>query len=170
MTTDHLDDLNPAPEAYDPRFSWNPVPGAARYEVEINSSSDFTPGSKVCCDGATIATSISPTTVLKDNVYYWRVRALDPDGNAASGTRARRSRRRSTRSRPPARSPGTSIKNVRMRDNLADPGTDVDAGTAGYQTNVPVVRWDPVPGAASYEIQVVRLERHACAGASEPTT
>ena len=41
-----------------------------------------------------------------------------------------------------------------MRDNLADPGTDVDTGTAGYQTRVPVVRWDPVPGAASYEVQI----------------
>ena len=81
-TATQLEDLNPAPEAYDPRFSWNPIPGAARYEVEVNSSSDFTPGSKVCCDGATIATSISPTEVLKDNVFYWRVRALDPDGNA----------------------------------------------------------------------------------------
>jgi large repetitive protein len=36
-TAVHLEDLNPAPEAYDPRFSWSPVPGAARYEVEINS-------------------------------------------------------------------------------------------------------------------------------------
>ena len=41
-----------------------------------------------------------------------------------------------------------------MRDNLADPGTDLDTGTAGYQTEVPVVRWDPVPGAASYELQI----------------
>ena len=78
----HLDDLNAAPEAFDPRFSWNPVAGAARYEVEINSSQDFAPGSKVCCSDKTIGTSLSPTQLLKDNEYYWRVRAFDADGNA----------------------------------------------------------------------------------------
>src|SRR5580765_497574 len=155
VTTTHLEDLNPAPEAYDPRFSWDPVPGAARYEVEINSSSDFTLGSKVCCDGATIATSISPTTVLKDNVYYWRVRALDPDGNSGVWNQGTPFTKTFDKVAPAGPVTGTSIKNVRMRDNLADPGTDVDTGTAGYQTNVPVVRWDPVPGAASYEIEVV---------------
>ncbi len=46
-----------------------------------------------------------------------------------------------------------------MRDNLADPGTDQDTGTAGYQTRVPVVTWDPVPGAASYEMQTADLGR-----------
>jgi hypothetical protein len=155
VTTTHLEDLNPAPEAYDPRFSWDPVPGAARYEVEINSSSDFTLGSKVCCDGATIATSISPTTVLKDNVYYWRVRALDPDGNSGVWNQGTPFTKTFDKVAPAGPVTGSSIKNVRMRDNLADPGTDVDTGTAGYQTNVPVVRWDPVPGAASYEIEVV---------------
>src|SRR5439155_1383413 len=81
-TTPKIEDLQASPEVFDPKFSWDPVPGAARYEVEINSSVDFAPGSKVCCTGTTIATSLSPTTVFKDNVYYWRVRAFDPDGNA----------------------------------------------------------------------------------------
>ena len=154
-TATQLEDLNPAPEAYDPRFSWNPIPGAARYEVEVNSSSDFTPGSKVCCDGATIATSISPTEVLKDNVFYWRVRALDPDGNAGVWNYGGSFTKTFDKVAPAGPVTGTSIKNVRMRDNLVDPGTDVDTGTAGYQTRVPVVRWDPVPGAASYEVEVV---------------
>jgi hypothetical protein len=153
-TAVHLEDLNPAPEAYDPRFSWSPVPGAARYEVEINSSVDFAPGSKVCCSGATIATSLSPTAVLKDNVYYWRVRALDPDGNAGVWNYGAPFTKTFDKVAPAGPVTGTSIKNLRMRDNLVDPGTDVDPGTAGYQTRVPVVRWDPVPGAASYELQI----------------
>src|SRR5919201_4046218 len=81
-TNPQIEDLNDASEVYDPKFSWDLVPGAARYEVEVNSSVDFAPGSKVCCSGTTIATSLAPTTLFKDNVYYWRVRALDPDGNA----------------------------------------------------------------------------------------
>src|SRR5206468_9447140 len=50
--------------------------------VEVNPSADFAPGSKVCCSGYTIATSLSPTKVFKDDTYHWRVRALDPDDNA----------------------------------------------------------------------------------------
>ncbi|MDQ2983761.1 MAG: hypothetical protein M3R70_07530 [Actinomycetota bacterium] len=60
-TTASVVDLNSAPEVYDPQFSWNPVSGAAYYEVEINSSQDFAPGSEVCCSGQTISTSLSPT-------------------------------------------------------------------------------------------------------------
>jgi hypothetical protein len=83
-TTPTVSDLDPSPEVFDPKFSWNPVPGAARYEVEVNSSIDFAPGSKACCSGTTIATSLTPTQVLKNGTYYWRVRAIDPDGNAGS--------------------------------------------------------------------------------------
>src|SRR5215470_5020063 len=32
-TSTQLEDLDPSPEVYDPRFSWTPVPGAASYEV-----------------------------------------------------------------------------------------------------------------------------------------
>jgi hypothetical protein len=165
-TATHLEDLNPAPEAYDPRFSWNPVPGAARYEVEINSSVDFAPGSKVCCTGTTIATSLSPTAVLKDNVYYWRVRALDPDGNAGVWNYGSSFTKTFDKVAPAGPVPGTSIKNLRMRNNLADPGTDEDTGTAGYQTHVPVVRWDPVPGAASYEVQAAGWNGVSCSWAT----
>ena len=84
----------------------------------------------------------------------------------ASGTTGRRSRRPSTRSRRPAPVAGTSIKNLRMRDNLGDPGTDLDTGTAGYQTRVPVVTWDPVPGASSYELQVASWTGSACSWAT----
>jgi hypothetical protein len=163
----HLEDLNSAPEAYDPRFSWNPVPGAARYEVEINSSQDFAPGSKVCCTGSTIATSLSPTQVFKDNVFYWRVRAFDADGNAGVWNYGGSFTKTFDKVAPAGPVPGTAIKNLRMRDNLADPGSDVD-GAAGYQTRVPVVRWDPVPGASSYEVQLAHWTGAACSWAATP--
>ena len=169
-TATQLEDLNPAPEAYDPRFSWNPIPGAARYEVEVNSSSDFTPGSKVCCDGATIATSISPTEVLKDNVFYWRVRALDPDGNAGVWNYGGSFTKTFDKVAPAGPVTGTSIKNVRMRDNLVDPGTDVDTGTAGYQTRVPVVRWDPCPARPAMRSRSCRGRARSATGASRTPT
>jgi hypothetical protein len=158
-TTPTVTDLVAAPEVFDPQFSWTPVAGAARYEVEVNPTADFVPGSKVCCAGTTIATTLSPTVVLKDNVYYWRVRALDPDGNAGIWNNGPSFTKTFDKVPPVATA---SIKNVRMRDNLTDPGTDADTGTAGYQTEVPIIRWDPVPGASSYQVEVTPFESGAC--------
>jgi hypothetical protein len=152
-------DLDPTPEVFDPKFSWNPVPGAARYEVEVNPSVDFAAGSKVCCAGTTIATSLSPTKVFKDDTYHWRVRALDPDGNAGVWN-VGQTFQKTFDNVPPVTAP--SIKNLHMRDNVDDPGTDLDSGTSGYQTEVPIITWNPVPGAASYEVDVAPYESGLC--------
>jgi hypothetical protein len=149
-TTPQVTDLANAAELFDPRFSWNLVAGAARYEVEINSSVDFAPGSKVCCSGTTINTSLSPTVVFRDNTYYWRVRAIDMDGNAGVWNDGP-SFTKTFDNAPPVT--GASIKNLHLRDNLSDPGVDADVA-AGYQTHVPIVTWDPVPGASSYQVDV----------------
>ena len=77
--------------------------------------------------------------MFRDNTYYWRVRALDAMGNAGVWNRGPDFVKTFDKV-PPVTAP--SIKNLHMRDNLADPGTDVDPGTAGYQTNVPVLKWD----------------------------
>jgi hypothetical protein len=159
VTSTQVSDLNSAPEVFDPKFSWNAVPGAARYEVEVNSSSDFAPGSKGCCSGTTIATSLSPTQVFHDNTYYWRVRALDPEGNAGVWNYGA-SFQKTFDNVPPVTLP--SIKNLHMRDNENDPGVDVDSGTSGYQTEVPIVTWNPVPGASSYEVDVTPYTAGIC--------
>jgi hypothetical protein len=158
-TTLHVSDLNAANEVYDPQFYWDPVSGAARYQVEINSSSDFAAGSKVCCDSPTIATSLSPTAVFKDNTYYWRVRAVDPDGNTGVWN-VGPSFTKTFDKVPPVTAP--AIKNLHLRDNLADPGTDADSGTPGYQTHVPMLTWDWVPGASSYEVDVTPYNGSFC--------
>ncbi|HEV3477888.1 MAG TPA: hypothetical protein VG144_00405 [Gaiellaceae bacterium] len=148
-------DLRADAEVYDPFFSWDPVPGAARYELEVNPSQDFAPGSKVCCTDPVIAPNHAPTRLLRDNTYYWRVRSLDAFGNAGEWN-VGPSFTKTFDKVPPVTAP--SVKNVRMRDHLSDPGSDVDGATPGYQTNVPVVTWDPVPGASSYEVDVFPFE------------
>jgi hypothetical protein len=158
-TTPQLSDLVAAPELFDPRFTWNPVAGAARYEVEINSSVDFTPGSKVCCTGTTINTSLSPTVVYKNNTYYWRVRAIDMDDHAGVWNLGP-SFTKTFDNVPSVTAP--SIKNLRMRDNTADPGIDGNSATAGYQTEVPIVSWDAVPGASSYQVDVAPFDAGLC--------
>ena len=158
-TTPAVTDLMSATEMFDPQFSWTPVAGATKYEVEVNSSVDFAPGSKVCCTQLTTSTSLSPTVVFRDNTYYWRVRALDAMGNAGVWNRGPDFVKTFDKV-PPVTAP--SIKNLHMRDNLADPGTDVDPGTAGYQTNVPVLKWDSVPGASAYLVDVAQYNASLC--------
>jgi len=159
-TAPAVQDLMSEAEVFDPMFSWTPVPGAAKYELEVNPTADFSPGSKVCCTGTVIiATSHSPTSMLRDNTYYWRVRALDAFGNAGQwnlGTPFAKTFDKV----PPVAAP--SLKNVRMRDNLTDPGSDLDGATPGYQTRVPIVTWSPVPGASSYEVDVFPHESGMC--------
>src|SRR5436190_2933233 len=150
-TVPQVTDLDPSAEVFDPKFSWNPVPGAARYEVEINPSVDFAPGSKVCCTGTTIATSLSPPKVFKNDTYHWRVRALDPNGNAGVWN-VGPVFKKTFDNVPPVTAP--AIKNLHMRDNTNDPGVDQDLGTLGYQTQVPIVTWTPVPGASAYHVEV----------------
>jgi hypothetical protein len=154
LTNPTVTDLAPESEVYDPQFSWDRVLGAARYEVEVNSSQDFAPGSKVCCALSTTATSLSPTTLFKDNVYYWRVRALDTDGNAGDWNLGPSFTK--TFDKLPPVGPVTlpSIKNFHIRDNLDDPGVDQIETQVGYQTHVPILVWDRVPGASSYQVEV----------------
>jgi hypothetical protein len=165
-TTPTVTDLDATdPEVFDPKFSWNPVAGAARYEVEINSSSDFALGSKVCCTGTTIATSLSPTTLLKDNVYYWRVRAYDPDGNAGVWNYGTPFTKTFDKTAPAGPVTGTAIKTLHMRDNVTDDTVTADADhdlTNGFQTTAPVVSWNSVPGASSYEVQISSWNGSTC--------
>jgi hypothetical protein len=166
-TTDpDVDDLVAAAELYDPQFSWDLVPGAAGYEVEVNFSSDWTEASKVCCeplgfftDASTLGTSLSPDVMLENNTYYWRVRAIDASGNAGVWN-VGPSFTKTFDNVPPVT--GASIKNLRLRDNLADPATDTDGGTAVVDTDSPVVVWDPVPGAAAYQVNVTEYTGGIC--------
>jgi large repetitive protein len=167
-TTPTYTDLAPQPEMVDPFFSWTRVPGAAGYEVEVNSSSDWAPGSKVCCpsvrlnsDVTTIGTSYAPVEALNNNTYYWRVRAIDPNGNAGVWNIGP-SFTKTFANVPPT--PAPSVKNLRMRDNLGDPYAGADPASVGYPLlmSTPVMTWDPVPGASSYQIDVTPFRSGAC--------
>ena len=134
----------------DPQFEWDPIPGAARYQVEVNTSEDFAAGSRVCCDDPTTGTSLSPTRVLANNTdlpagqggYHWRVRAIDLDGNAGQWNAGPSFRKAFDDVAP-------TIPGLRVRNTA---GTNVALGAT---TDSPILDWDPVPGASSYDVQVV---------------
>jgi len=149
-TAPAVTDVASAPEIYDHRFEWEPVPGAAGYELEISSSSDFAPGSRACCPVnfatglTTIGTSYSPAVVLpNNNRYYWRVRAIDASGNAGVWNPGPEFLKAFDNVLP-------SIQNLRMD------GAPVGA-FPDHETTTPVIAWDPVPGASSYEVEVTRF-------------
>jgi protein-S-isoprenylcysteine O-methyltransferase Ste14 len=143
-TATSLVDLNPSDGVFDPQFNWAPVPGAARYEVEVNPAVGFPPGSRWCCTGTTIGASLAPLKVLANNAYYWRVRAIDPAGNA--GTWNEWNGGMPFTKAFDALTP--SIPNLTVRDTR---GNALHAGSA---TSAPLVTWDPVAGASSYEVQI----------------
>jgi hypothetical protein len=147
-TATRFTDLNPDPRIVDPQLSWDPVPGAARYDVEINSSQDFALGSKVCCSELTTGTSLSPRKVLPNNHYYWRLRALDLGGNAGGWNIGPEFEKTFDSVAP-------TIPGLRLRDNEGEI-------SPGSTTSVPLVTWEAVPGASSYDVDVVPFILGGC--------
>jgi hypothetical protein len=140
-TSTEVADLNPNPQVFDPQFKWAPVPGAAHYEVEVNSAANFPVGSKWCCGEPIIGTSLSPTHVLANNVYYWRVRAVDAHGNAGVWNVG-----------PSFEKAFDSVSPTIPNLTLSD--AEGHALAPGSSTDTPIITWSPVPGAASYEVQI----------------
>ena len=156
QTATKLTDVRAEPETFDPEFSWQPVAGAARYELEVSYSRDFAPGSKVCCSTPVIGTSHSPTNPLPDNTYYWRVRAVDVDGNVGVWNPSSADASRFEKVFDKAAALGrSSISNLHMRDDRNDPAP---AGP----TQTPVAVWDAVPGASSYLVEVTPYSGGIC--------
>ncbi|CAA9541108.1 MAG: hypothetical protein AVDCRST_MAG79-1871, partial [uncultured Thermoleophilia bacterium] len=132
---------------FDPRFAWNAVPGAVSYEVEVSSSQDWAPSSRVCCTDKTTGLSLYPKKLFANNDYYWRVRAFDVDGNAGVWSDT-----------------GSFVKdfaNLKI-SNLTLRSPEDAVLPTGSRTGVPIVGWDPVPGASAYEVQVGPHQNGTC--------
>jgi hypothetical protein len=157
-TSTRVTDLDADAHVFDPQFSWDPVPGAAQYQIEVSFSQDFAIGSRVCCDEAVVGTSHSPLRLLPHNTYYWRVRAVDIDGNAGAWNVG------------PAFQQGFDpvVTSLRVRDNVAD--KKPTPGPSGLPTtDAPIIAWNPVPGASSYEVAVAPWEGFCNWTASVPS-
>jgi hypothetical protein len=154
-TTLTVTDLDPSAEVFDPQFSWTPIEGAAYYEVEVNSDPSWASGSKVCCNTYSVATSLTPKTLLPADTYYWRVRPYDASGHPGAWTQftdpnASPQDTFTISYDPDLTGTGgpTSIQNLSLRDS-----SDSAVATAS-SVDTPIVGWDPVPGASHYEVEV----------------
>jgi hypothetical protein len=141
--------LSPNPGEFEPQFSWDPVLGAAKHEVEVNSGEDFPSGSRWCCNDPTIATSLTPTEVLANNAYHWRVRAIDASGNDGAWSIGPSFTKIFDGIEP-------SISGLTVRNTSGESLSGVPT------TDAPVVTWAPAPGASRYEVQVVPHSTFGC--------
>ena len=155
-TTATVTDLNPEAGPFDdPMFSWAPVPGAARYEVEINASKDWATGSKWCCGGTTTGTSLAPLRTLANNAYYWRVRAIDARGDAGVwnvwngngqpsliNSEGELSVRKAFDPASPT-IPGLTLRTL-----------EGETLSGALATSAPLLTWEPVSGASRYEVEL----------------
>jgi hypothetical protein len=149
-TTANEMDLSSDLGVVNPQFSWSPVPGAASYQVQINTSPSFPPGSQFCCTTQPTGTSLTPTQFLPNaTTLYWRMRAIDIRGDAGQWNDGQAFTETFDQLSP-------TVPNVVLRDingNALAPGT---------ATQTPIVTWSPVPGASSYEVQVTPYQPAGC--------
>ncbi|HEY2371507.1 MAG TPA: hypothetical protein VGH82_03075 [Gaiellaceae bacterium] len=154
-TQTNLRDLVDAPELDDPLLTWNPVPGAAKYELDVNFSQDFNASSKVCCSSTQVATGFSPTKILANNTYYWRVRPVNVQGSEGVWTQGATFTKTFDNVPPVSVS---SITGLHMRDSSGDGGPK----PAGWATSTPMLVWNPVPGASAYDLNVFTMTGSSC--------
>ena len=79
-------------------FSWRGRPGLAQYTLEIASRPDFSAGVETdVTQGTTVASALTAGAYRQRGKFYWRVEAMDADGNSTgySATKVFRLRRHS---------------------------------------------------------------------------
>ncbi|MEQ9409256.1 MAG: GEVED domain-containing protein [Fuerstiella sp.] len=116
--------------AYDslPLFTWSPVAGAVRYELEVNNLS--TGQNQVILQSQLTTSSFRPPAALPAGTYSWRYRAHDGSGFLAW-------------------SPSATL--FIFATSGTPPITDPVAGSID---SLPTIAWSPVAGATRYELWV----------------
>lgn len=133
-----------------PVFSWAPVDGAAKYEIEVALDDQFVtvtdPGDEIELR-VVHGTTYIPTFSYTAKTHYWHVRAVAADGTKGEWSDPWEFTRRWTNDAEAAGTesdvPSSRVENVRL----------VDGGTTPALNKI-AITWDPVPGAAFYQVQV----------------
>jgi hypothetical protein len=133
----------------EPRFSWDAVAGATRYELVVALDDAFTnPVETKALSG----TSYVPSTTYAQQAHWWRVRALDANGTASGYSQPR------SFTRAWLTPQGAEARPERVRVD----GLTGSAATCGglpctsvvTPRNKVLLTWDPVVGASHYEVDV----------------
>jgi hypothetical protein len=121
-------------EVNDIKFSWQPVPGAETYQLQVSPNGDW--ANNLALDVPVKGTKYSPPTTLDNDGYFWRVRAKDARSPANNGPwSAEWQFNRAWTELPILLTPAWTE---------GDPPTVID---------VPTFSWTPVHHASHYEIE-----------------
>jgi hypothetical protein len=113
-------------------FSWDPVPGAATYQIQVSPNGDW--ANNVSIDAIVKGTRYSPTTTLDNASYFWRVRGRDAASSPNLGTWS------------------AEWQFTRHWLDAPDPATPADTLSPSVET--PTFSWTPIDHASHYEVQV----------------
>jgi hypothetical protein len=113
-------------------FSWDPVPGAATYQLQVSPNGDW--ANNVDVDVVVKGTAYSPPVTLGNASYFWRVRARDAASTPNLGDWSEEWQFTRTWSDAPT---------------LLTPDDGVVSSVA-----TPDLTWTPVPHASHYEVQL----------------
>ena len=147
-TTPTVTDMVPGVEIYDPLFQW--ARDSGRRQLRDRGQHDLGLRDRLasCSQRDDRATSFAPTATLPNNTYYWRVRGVDPQGQAGpwnNGPTFDKTYDQTVASR--------AAESDRLRTRSSQPIAP------GGNVNEPVVTWSTVPGARHYEVQI-DVQRH----------
>ena len=112
-----------------PTLSWNAVPNAARYELQIAESLAGLESSPIQSVTDTSYTPSSPLT--NEQTHYWRVRAVDGDDQKGAWS---------------------AVHSLKVEWGVVSGLNPADGSTTTDTT--PTLSWTGVPGAASYEVRI----------------
>ncbi|MGD9573196.1 MAG: hypothetical protein AB7V62_15040 [Thermoleophilia bacterium] len=115
-------------------LSWGDVPGAVSYSVEIADNPGF---SRVVWKSDTVQPIAVPEILLPDGAYWWRVRAVDQAGTIGLWSDVARV----------AKTWPNQITGLRLTETPS-------GGPVSHVFLNPYMFWNPVPGAASYDIEL----------------
>ena len=118
-------------------LKWDPVDGAAEYELWVSTDPDFNDTSRTVLKDTIVSTRYSPPTTFLNDQYYWKVRAVNAQGEFIDWTDPRVPRQIVRRDWQPA-------------PELVHPSHQV-APAAGDDF---YFEWKPVRLASSYELNV----------------
>ncbi|MCB0879125.1 MAG: hypothetical protein KDC46_09125 [Thermoleophilia bacterium] len=114
--------------------TWDALSGAAEYEIEVSPSRYFAASSTIVSRSGIRGTRVV-LLHLPDDTYYWRVRAIAPNGTKGNWTT------------------GTNAFTVRwLKDDWSSDANTYPADSS-VQSEVRI-GWTPMPGASYYQYQV----------------
>jgi len=129
-------DSSPDSTYQEPSFSWAPVPGANSYEIQVATDPSYGASSVIVDQTGWTGTYYNASHFYPSHTtLYWRVRAADAHGDAASWNNGQ---------------PFTDVFDQPTPQNFHNFTASGAIDDGDLSDPNPILRWSPVPGASHY--------------------